>query len=82
MGFRPPHAEWLHVNKHVCDFWKDLPDMRPDARGDIVPFSDRDPRIDFSVKINVMLEPGLSRVAFLDASDTFDLKSDSLDVLD
>ena len=76
MGFRPPHAEWLHVNEDVCDFGKDLPDMRPDARSDSVPFSDSDPRIDFNVKINVMLEPGLSRVALLDAPDAFDLKSD------
>ena len=82
MGFRPPHAEWLHVNEDVCDFRKDLPDMRPDARSDNVPFSDSDPRIDFRVKINVMLEPGLARVAFLDALDTFDLKSDSLYALD
>ena len=82
MGLRPPHAGRLHVNEDVCDFGKDLPDMHPDVRSDSVPFSYSDPRIDFNVKINVMLKPGLSRVAFLDAPDAFDLKSDSLYAFD
>ena len=82
VAFRPPHAGWFHVDEDVCDFGKDFPDMRPDARSDSVPFGDSDPRIDFSVKIDVMLEPGLSRVALFDAPDAFDLESGSLYAFD
>jgi len=76
------HTERLDVNEDVCDFGKGFADLQPDVRGNVVRLSDRDLRIDFNVKINVMLEPGPSRVALLDAPDSCNLKSGRLYALD
>ena len=70
------------MNEDVCDFGKGQPDVHPNIGSDVVRFSNRDLRIDFNVKINVTLEPGLSRVALLNAPDSCDPKCRGLDALD